>query len=84
MLYGLLSAAGTVISVIIAVVAVGIVVMALVLHFVRKKTGQNGLRVRLLGLRRLHRLPAGKIGKKGRKMSASEREAPEKIRLYDL
>ena len=42
MLYGLLSAAGTVISVIIAVVAVGIVVMALVLHFVRKKQGKTG------------------------------------------
>ena len=57
MFANLLSAAGTAVSVAIAVAAVGIVVLTVVLHFVRKKEGQNGLRVRLLRLCGLFRLP---------------------------
>lgn len=42
MLHSLLSAAGTAVSVVIAVVAVGLVVFAIVYHFVRKKQGKTG------------------------------------------
>ncbi len=42
MLHSLLSAAGTAVSVVIAVVAVGLVVFAIVHHFVRKKQGKSG------------------------------------------
>lgn len=42
MLHGLLSAGGTAVSVIIAIVAVGLVVFAVVYHIVRKKQGKSG------------------------------------------
>ena len=42
MFANLLSAAGTAVSVAIAVAAVGIVVLTVVLHFVRKKKGKTG------------------------------------------
>lgn len=42
MLHSLLSAAGTAVSVVIAVVAVGLVVFAIVYHIVRKKQGKTG------------------------------------------
>ncbi len=42
MLHSLLSAAGTAVSVVIAVVAVGLVVFAIVYHVVRKKQGKSG------------------------------------------
>lgn len=42
MLHSLLSAGGTAVSVIIAVVAVGLVVFAVVYHIVRKKQGKSG------------------------------------------
>lgn len=42
MILNLLFVAGTVISVIVGVVAVGIVVSAIALHYVRKKQGKTG------------------------------------------
>lgn len=42
MAFDLLSAAGTVVSVIIGVLAVGIVVFAVVYHYIRKKQGKGG------------------------------------------
>lgn len=42
MALNLLSAAGTIVSVVIGVLAVGIVVFTLVWHYVRKKQGKGG------------------------------------------
>lgn len=42
MLYSLCSAVGTAISVVVAILAVGIVVAVVVMHFVRKKQGKSG------------------------------------------
>lgn len=42
MLFGLLSAAGTAVSVAVGVLAVGLVVFAVVYHAIRKKQGKGG------------------------------------------
>lgn len=42
MLFGLLSAAGTAVSIAVGVLAVGLVVFAVVYHAIRKKQGKSG------------------------------------------